>query len=84
MVTTVRVDSKGRVVLPRRIREALGVQPGDTFYLEQDPDGVLRLAKGANPFEALARHAIEEYRAGRTWGLRELAQEEGLNLDDDD
>lgn len=79
-VFTVRVDNKGRLSIPREAREALGVQPGDTFFVEYE-DGVLRYAKAENPFDGLARHAKEEYHAGRTRDLREFAQAQDIPLD---
>jgi hypothetical protein len=43
--------------------------------------GVLRYARAENPFDLLAEHAIREHRAGRTRGLRDIAKEEGIDLD---
>jgi AbrB family looped-hinge helix DNA binding protein len=76
----VTVDSKCRVTIPSAAREALGVGPGTVLFVEREGD-VLRLAKAVNPFDGLARHAIEEYRAGGTRNLREFAEEEGISLD---
>ena len=83
MALTVRVDPKGRLTIPRQIREALGIEPGDTLFVESDQEnGVLRYAKPENPFDILAEHAISEYRAGRTRNLRDFAAENGISLDD--
>ncbi len=37
----VKLDSKGRIVIPRSIREDLGVKPGAKFYiiLSEDEEG---------------------------------------------
>lgn len=79
---TVKVDPKGRLTIPRRLREALGIQPGDTLFVEGDEErGLLRYAKAENPFDALARHAIDERRAGRTRSLRAFAAENDVALD---
>lgn len=79
----VRVDDKGRVTLPRRIREALGVEPGDTVFLKYEPEnGQVRLAPAVSPFDVLAEHAIREYREGRTKTLEEYARERGVRLDE--
>ena len=84
MAHTVRVDPKGRLTIPRQLREALGIEPGDTLFVESDEEQkVLRYAKSENPFDVLAQHAINEYRAGRTRNLREFAAENGITLDDD-
>jgi hypothetical protein len=42
---------------------------------------VIYLAKAQNPFDGLAEHAVEEYRAGRTRRLRNYAAEKGMNID---
>lgn len=81
---TIKVDSKSRLTIPRALREALGIEPGDVMFVEQEADGiVLRYAKAENPFDGLARHAEQEYRAGRTRSLRDYARERNIKLDDE-
>ncbi|ADG07801.1 AbrB/MazE/SpoVT family DNA-binding domain-containing protein [Kyrpidia tusciae] len=82
-VVTVRMDEKGRLTLPRSIREALHAKPGDVFYLQPEADGV-RIVKGENPFDALAEHAIREYKAGKTRDLRDIARSWGIDLESPD
>ena len=84
MATTlvVKVDPKGRLTVPRQLREGLGIEPGDAFFVEGDAERkVLRFAKAENPFDVLARHAPEEHHAGRTRSLREFAADNGIALD---
>ena len=73
----VQVDDKYRVTIPKEART--NIKPGDVLFVEET-DGVLHYAKAENPFDGLARHAVEEYRAGRTRSLREIAREEGIDL----
>lgn len=81
---SIRVDSKGRLMIPQAFRDTMGIQPGDVMFVEQEPDtGVLRYAKAENPFEALALHAEREYRAGRTKSLNDFARENHVTLDDE-
>lgn len=82
MPITVRVDAKGRLTIPGRVRKELAVKPGDTFFLEHD-GLVLHYAKADNPFDALAAHAISEYRAGKSVSLDDLARELSHHLDGD-
>lgn len=77
----VRVDSKGRLSIPKAVRDALDVRPGDTYFFERDGD-ILRFVKAKNPFDALAEEAIREYRAGRTRTIEEIAREYGVDLND--
>jgi hypothetical protein len=50
----------------------------DVYYADAE-----KPAESNDPFDALARHAIEEYRAGRTRDLREMANEQGIDLDEE-
>lgn len=77
---SVKVDAKGRLSIPRDLRAALGIQPGDTLFVKRDGE-MLRYAKAENPFDLLAEHAIAEYRAGRTRSLREFAADNNIALD---
>ena len=81
MVTAVKMDHKGRLVIPQSDREALGAKPGDVFYLVREGKE-LRYVKGANPFDGLAEHAISEHRAGKTRNLRTIAKERGSRVDE--
>lgn len=80
----VRVDEKGRLTLPRNLRDEFHIQPGDMLFIDADSEKqTLQLAKAINPFDVLADHALAEWRAGRTKNLRDFAREEGIDLDRD-
>lgn len=73
----VKVDPKGRLTIPRRLREQLEIEPGDTLFVDVDEEQrVLRYVKVENPFDVLAKHALAERAAGRTRTLRAFAREE--------
>ena len=79
----VRIDHKGRVTLPKNIRQDLGVDVGDTVFLKYDPkDNQVRLAPAVSPFDILAEHAIKDYREGHTKTIEECAQEHGIRLNE--
>lgn len=81
---TVKVDSKGRLSIPREIREQLGIESGDVYVVEANQEeAIIYFAKAQNPFDGLAEHALEEYRAGRTIRLRDYAAERGIDVDDE-
>jgi AbrB family looped-hinge helix DNA binding protein len=83
-MVTVTVDAKGRLSIPADVREQLGIEAGDVLFLESDAKhAVIHLAKAQNPFDALAEHAIEEYRQGRTTNIYDVARELGIDLDDE-
>ena len=77
---TARVDEKGRVTIPRSAREALGIEPGDLLFFQQE-GSVLRYTKAENPFDALAGQAVKEHRAGQTRNLREFARTQNIPVD---
>jgi AbrB family looped-hinge helix DNA binding protein len=47
MTTTLTIDKAGRVVLPKPVRDALQISPGDSLELESSDDQIiLRPARG--------------------------------------
>lgn len=77
-----KVDTKGRVVVPEVLREELGIEPGDILFFERDNEGWTRFVKVTNPFDGLAHHAIEEWEAGKTKTIEEIAAEMDVKLGD--
>jgi AbrB family looped-hinge helix DNA binding protein len=49
---TYRVGPKGQVVLPKAIRERLGIEPGDEVVVEQEDDHV-EIRRAGTPVELL-------------------------------
>jgi AbrB family looped-hinge helix DNA binding protein len=50
----VRVSSKGQIVLPKRLREKMGLSEGDYVAVEELPDGNLLLGKQEeNPLDKI-------------------------------
>ncbi len=79
----VRVDAKGRVTLPKAIRDELNIQDGTPFFVKFiKGKGVVILAPAINPFDILAEQAIEEYKAGKTTNIEEYAKSHGIDLDE--
>ncbi len=81
-IMTVRVDAKGRVALPLRLRRRLGLEQGSMLFV-QERGGELRFRRAENPFDVLAEQAEAESRAGETINLRDYAAEHGIALDDE-
>lgn len=65
MRSTGHIDDKGRLTLPKAIRDALQIQPGQVFYVKRDGPAII-LMPSENPFDALAHDAVRDLRAGRT------------------
>jgi AbrB family looped-hinge helix DNA binding protein len=80
VMTTVKIDDKGRLMVPASEREALGLRPGDTLFVERRGNTLVYI-KAENPFDVLADEAIQEHARGETKGLRDYARERGIALD---
>lgn len=68
------VDNKGRLTIPKNIREALNIEIGDVLLLKfNSMEGILQIARAIqNPIEALSKFADKELEAGNTKNIREL------------
>lgn len=58
MLATTKITSKGQITIPRRIREHLGVKPGDTLVYDVFGDTVT--LKRLDPFDAAYHLALAE------------------------
>ena len=84
-----QIDSKNRLSLPRSVRDAIHVGPGDAVFLNVDTTTgdvpTVRVVKAVNPLaimlDALAEEAMREYYAGETVSLRDIAAQYGVDLD---
>jgi antitoxin PrlF len=61
-----RITSKGQVTIPKEIREALGIEPGDEISFERTDEGyeirkeAPTTETGGDPFEVYRGHADSE------------------------
>jgi AbrB family looped-hinge helix DNA binding protein len=67
-LATIRVSSRGQIVIPRAIREALGLQQGDTLLVAHRGD-LLILKKLT--LEDIIAETDRQYEAGETLSLEE-------------
>ncbi|BBJ29110.1 AbrB/MazE/SpoVT family DNA-binding domain-containing protein [Athalassotoga saccharophila] len=72
----IHVDGKGRLTLPKNIREIVGINPGDNLFLQYEPKSkMILLSKAINSLDLLAKDAINEYKLGNTKSIDEIKQE---------
>jgi AbrB family looped-hinge helix DNA binding protein len=64
-VAVVRVDDRGRITIPKKIREELDIEEGDTCFIDFE-DHSFHIVRGENPFAVLARDALKQHEQGRT------------------
>lgn len=67
---TATLDSKGRIVIPESLRMSMHLEPGDTLFINLN-EASFQVTKAINPFDALARQAVAEDKAGLTVTLEE-------------
>jgi len=72
-MSAITIDSKGRLSLPRKIREELGLAAGDVLFVQRE-GATVRLAKALNPLDAAVAEGVAEYHAGRKIALKQLAK----------
>ena len=77
---SLRVDDKGRVTLPKKLREKMNLVKGDTLFLHEGKAEII-LKKGIDPFDAIVKEGLKEYKEGKTTSLDDFASEMGINLD---
>ena len=79
---TVQVDSKGRITLPKGIRNKAEIKEGDTFFVEIQ-QGQVKLTRAIkDPLVVLREHGRKEYKKSETKELRDYAKEKGIELDE--
>ncbi|RLE76688.1 MAG: AbrB family transcriptional regulator [Thermoprotei archaeon] len=76
MYARVRVDSKGRIVLPKEFRDALNIREGDELVITLRGSKVI-IEKSEDPFKVL-----EEVLGDLTFSreLRKIAEKEALEM----
>lgn len=67
-IASAKVTSKGQITLPAKLREQLGIKPGDRLDFEQGPDGKVELVARTKTFA----------------GLKGILKYDGPPLSDDD
>jgi len=77
---SMKMDEKGRITLPKKIRDKLNLSQGDTLFLHEGLSEII-IKKAENPFDAIAQAAIKEYKNGETTSLDDFASEMGITLD---
>ena len=77
----VTVSSKGQVVIPKAVREHLGIVQGDKITFVLDPEGKVELKATKYPTIASLRGAAGTLKTPVTWEeMRDIAREDQLKI----
>jgi AbrB family looped-hinge helix DNA binding protein len=72
MLDTTRISSKGQVVIPKRVREALGLKPGDPLLVGVQGDMIV-IRKLI--LDDLVTESLENHRRGKTLSHEETFED---------
>lgn len=75
-----KITSKGQITIPREVRRALGVRPGDRLLFESDEKGIrVRPARTESPFaryRGIGNQGIDSGRKAIVRWVREMRRDE--------
>lgn len=63
MISATKMSTKGQIVIPKRLREKLGLQPGDPLAMAVDGE---RLVLRKITLDDLLQESTQNYRVGKT------------------
>jgi AbrB family looped-hinge helix DNA binding protein len=79
------ITSKGQVTIPKRIRELLGLEPGQRVMFEMDGEGRVRILSAKAADEARRAEFSERMKQAETafaenWAYPQLSTDEFMDL----
>jgi len=77
-----KVDNKGRITIPKEVRETSGIEKGEVLFIDAELGQVKLTRAVEDPVVKLKEYTKQEYQAGKTRDLRDYAQEKGIDLDE--
>ena len=78
-----KVDKKGRITLPKKVREETGIYKGEVLFIESDIGQVKLTRAVEDPIAKLKDYTEKEFESGKTKNLRQYAKEKGIVLDEE-
>jgi len=79
---TTKVDQKGRITLPKKIREETGIKAGEVLFINADQGYVELIRAVEDPMVKLKNYTEKEFNERRTKNIRQYAREKGINIDE--
>ena len=77
-----KVDNKGRITIPKEVRETSGIEKGEVLFIDAELGQVKLTRAVEDPVVKLKEYTEQEYQEGKTRDLRDYAQEKGIDLDE--
>ena len=79
---TVKVDSRGRITIPKEARKTAQIENGDTLFMNLKPGKIEFIRAVEDPVVVLREYSEQEYENGRTKNLRDYVEKSGIKLDE--
>lgn len=79
---TTKVDDKGRITLPKKVREETGIDKGTVLFIDSELGQVKLTRAVEDPVVKLKEYTEKEFASGNTKNLRKYAEEQGIKLDE--
>ena len=76
----VKIDSRGRITVPKKAREEAGIQEGDILFMNLKPGKIEFTRAIEDPLVVLRDYSDKEYDEGRTKNLREYGKEKDIEI----
>lgn len=77
-----RLTSKAQVTIPKDVRIALGVKPGDLVRFDRAPDGTFTIAKGDEPAVETPEQRRIRIRAALEASVGKYPNPDGMTTDE--
>lgn len=78
----VKIDSRGRITVPKKAREKAGIEEGDILFMDLKPGKIEFTRAIEDPLVVLRDYSEKEYEKGKTRNIRKYAKDKDIDLDE--
>ncbi|MFN2364713.1 MAG: AbrB/MazE/SpoVT family DNA-binding domain-containing protein [Halarsenatibacteraceae bacterium] len=78
----VKLDSRGRITIPKKAREEAEIEEGDILFMSLEPGKIEFTRAIEDPIVVLRDYSEKEFEKGKTRDLRDYAKEKEIEIDE--